>query len=62
MPRKPTRYEERIKVLREQANSGNIKAMEELHKRYHINEIMINDEVVNLKKRFAESLSKWQWN
>jgi len=62
MPKKPTRYQERIKVLREQAKDGNKKAMEELHKRYHINEIMINDEVVNLKERFAGSLSKWQWS
>jgi len=62
MPRKPSGYQERIKVLREQAQDGSMKAMEELHKRYHINEIMINDEVVNLKKRFAGSLSKWQWS
>jgi len=62
MLRKPTKYQERIEVLREQAKDGSMKAMEELHKRYHINEIMINDEVVNLKKRFAGSLSKWQWS
>ena len=61
MPRKPTKYQERIRVLREQAQDGSMKAMEELHKRYHINEIMINDEVVNLKDRFAGSLSTWQW-
>ena len=60
MLRKPTRYQERIKLLREQAKNRNMKAMEELHKRYHINEIMINDEVVNLKERFAGSLSTWQ--
>ena len=61
LPRKPTRYQERIKVLREQARDGNMRAMEELHRRYHINQIMINDEVVNLKDRFAGSLSTWQW-
>ena len=53
MPRKPTRYQERIKVLREQAKHGNMGAMEELHKRYHISEIMINGELVNLRERFA---------
>ena len=57
MPRKPTRYQERIKILREQAKHGNMKAVEELHKRYHINEIMINDEVVNLKNRLARFLN-----
>jgi len=61
MPRKPTRYQERIKVLREQAKDGNKKAMEELHKRYHINEIMLNDEVVNLKERFGGSVDGSQW-
>jgi hypothetical protein len=61
MPKKPTRYQERIKVLREQAQDGSMKAMEELHKRYHINEIMINHELVNLKERFAESVDGSQW-
>ena len=60
MPRKPTGYQKRIKVLRGQAKHGNMKAMQELHKRYHINEIMINDELVNLKERFAGSVSTWQ--
>lgn len=53
MPRKPTPYQERIKVLREQARAGDMGAMEELYKRYHINEIMINNEVVNIKQKFA---------
>ncbi len=53
MAGKPTRYQERIRVLREQARHGEMKAMEELHKRYHINELMINDELVNLKEKFA---------
>jgi len=57
MLRKPTRYQERIKVLREQARDGNMRAMEELHKRYHINEMMINSQLVNLKEKFAGSLS-----
>ncbi len=53
MAGKPTRYQERIRVLREQARHGEMKAMEELYKRYHVNEIMINNELVNLKERFA---------
>ena len=55
MAGKPTKYQERIKVLREQARNGEMKAMEELYKRYHVNEIMINNELVNLKERFAGS-------
>ena len=53
MTRKPTPYQERIKLLREQAKDGNMRAMEELYKRYHINEIMINNELVSLKDKFA---------
>lgn|GEM_PF-964147 len=59
MPRKPSAYQERLKVLRKQANRGSNRAMEELHKRYHINEMMINGEVVNLKNRFVESPSRF---
>lgn len=59
MPRKPTRYQERLKVLRKQANRGSNRAMEELHKRYHINEMMINGEVVNLRDRFVESPTRF---
>jgi len=57
MLRKPTKYQERIRVLREQARNGKIRAMEELYKRYHVNEIMINNELVNLKERFAGSVT-----
>ncbi len=60
MPRKPSKYQERIKVLRKQADRGSNRAMEELHKRYHINEMMINGEVINLKDRFVESPSRFQ--
>ncbi len=59
MPRKPSKYQERIKVLRKQADRGSNRAMEELHKRYHINEMMINGEVINLKDRFVESPSRF---
>ena len=58
MPVKPTRYQERIKVLREQAKDGSMRAMQELHQRYHISEIMINGELVNLKERLGGSLSR----
>ena len=51
--RKPTPYQERVRLLRGQAKDGNMKAMEELYERYHINEIMINDELVNLKQKFG---------
>ncbi len=53
MPGKPTKYQERMRVLREQARNGNMRAMEELYKRYHVNEIMINNELINLKEKFA---------
>ncbi|MGB7061343.1 MAG: hypothetical protein WBF13_03205 [Candidatus Zixiibacteriota bacterium] len=59
MPRKPSKYQERIKVLRKQADRGSNRAMEELHKRYHINEMMINGEVISLKDRFVESPSRF---
>jgi hypothetical protein len=53
MPGKPTKYQERMRVLREQARNGNMRAMEELYKRYHVNEIMINNELINLKEKFT---------
>jgi hypothetical protein len=58
VPVKPTRYQERIKVLRKQAQHGSVKAMAELHKRYHISEIMINGELVNLKQRLGGAVSR----
>ena len=59
MPGKPSKYQERIRLLREQARNGNVRAMEELYKKYHVNEIMINNELVNLKERFAGSATRW---
>jgi hypothetical protein len=59
VPRKPSKYQERIKVLRKQADRGSNRAMKELHKRYHINEMMINGEVISLKDRFVESPSRF---
>lgn len=56
MPRKATKSQERLKVLRERAKHGSMKAMEELHNRYHINQVMINEELVNLKERFGRSV------
>jgi hypothetical protein len=57
--RKLTKYQERIKILRRQAEHGEMGAMEELYHRYHINEIMINGELINLKQRFVESPSRF---
>jgi hypothetical protein len=54
---KPTKYQERIRVLREQARNGNMRALEELYKRYHVNEMMINNELVNLKEMFEGSVT-----
>jgi hypothetical protein len=59
VPEKPTKYQERIRVLREQAKEGSMRAMQELHKKYHISQIMINGELVNLKERFRESMSRY---
>lgn len=56
---KQSKYQERIRFLREQARNGNMRAMEELYKRYHVNEIMINNKLVNLKERFAGSATRW---
>ena len=57
MAGKPTKYQERIRLLLEQARNGKMRAMEELYKRYHVNEIMINNELVNLKERFTGSVT-----
>ncbi|HVP36290.1 MAG TPA: hypothetical protein VMT04_04780 [Terriglobales bacterium] len=54
---KPTKYQERIRVLREQARNSDMRALEELYKRYHVNEIMINNELLNLKEMFAGSVT-----
>lgn len=59
MPIKPTAYQERINILRRQAKHGDMRAMEELYKRYHINEIMINGELVNLKDKTGQSPSRF---
>jgi len=57
MFKKQAEYQERIVKLRRQAKDGSIKAMEELYRRYHINQMMIDGELVNLKQRFVESPS-----
>jgi hypothetical protein len=57
MFKKQAEYRERmVKVLR-QAKDGSTEAMEELYRRYHINQMMIDGELVNLKQRFLESPS-----
>lgn len=53
MSRELAKYQGRIRALHERAKLGNRKAMEELHKRYHINKMMINGKLVNLERRFA---------
>jgi hypothetical protein len=53
MPPRQTKYRERLKILRKEAQRGSTTAMQELYKRYHINKIMINGELVNLKDRFT---------
>ncbi|UCB52770.1 MAG: hypothetical protein JSV10_01375 [Candidatus Zixiibacteriota bacterium] len=55
---KPTKYQKRLKVLRRQAKHGDSKAMEEMYRRYHINAIMIDGELVSLKDRLKESLRR----
>jgi hypothetical protein len=55
VPARPTAYQQRIKILRKQAEQGDKSAMKELHQRYHINKIFINGELLNLKERFVES-------
>lgn len=57
MQRKPTAYEVRGRVLRKRSKRGDMKAMEELYKRYHINQIMVIGKLVNLKQRFGRSPS-----
>ena len=59
MQRKLTSYEVRSRVLRERSKCGDKKAMKELYKRYHISQIMVNGELVNLKQRFGEPSSRF---
>jgi hypothetical protein len=55
VPAKPTAYQQRIKFLRRQAKRGNTTALEELYRRFHINKIMIDGQLLNLKEKFVES-------
>jgi hypothetical protein len=55
VPAKPSAYQQRIKILRRQAEEGDKSALKELHHRYHINKIFINGELLDLKERFVES-------
>lgn len=52
---KPTPYQKRLKVLRAEAERGSLQAVEELHRRYHINRLMINGELVRLKDKLVQS-------
>ena len=58
MPQKRTAYQERMKVLLREAKLGSPKAMGELYERYHVNRLMIKGELVDLKNRLTQSLSK----
>jgi hypothetical protein len=57
MFKKQAEYRERFVKLHRQAKDGSPKAMEELYRRYHINQMMIDGELVNLKQRFADPWS-----
>jgi hypothetical protein len=57
MLKKQSEYRERIAKLRRQAENGSTKAMEELYRRYHINQMMIDGQLVNLRQKFVESPS-----
>jgi hypothetical protein len=58
MLKKPSKYQKRLEKLRRQAQGGSTKAMEQLYSKCHINQIMINGELVDLKRRFADSPSR----
>ena len=59
MSPKPTAYQERMKAVLREARLGSLKAMGELYERYHVNRLMIKGELVDLKSRFTQSLSKY---
>ena len=58
MAPKPTNYQKRFGVLRAEAERGSVRAMQELHHRYHVNRLMIKGELVSLKDRLKESLRR----
>jgi hypothetical protein len=58
VPQKRTAYQERMTMLLREAKLGSSKAMGELYERYHVNRLMIKGELVDLKNRLTQSLSK----
>lgn len=58
MAPKPTTYQKRFGVLRAEAERGSMKAIQELHQRYHVNRLMMNGELVSLRDRLKESLRR----
>jgi hypothetical protein len=58
MPPKPTTYQKRFRLLRAEAGRGSMRAMQELHQRYHVNRLMMNGELVSLEDRLKESLRR----
>lgn len=47
-------YRERMRILRKEAECGSWEAMEELYRRYHINKMMIGNQIVDLKNKFGD--------
>lgn len=58
MPPKRTAYQERMQTLLREAKLGSPKAMVELYERYHVTRLMIKGEIVDLKNRLTQSLSR----
>jgi hypothetical protein len=58
MAPKPTAYQKRFRVLRAEAERGSMRAMQELHQRYHVNRLMMNGELVSLKDKLQQSLRR----
>jgi hypothetical protein len=51
-------YKERMGALLREAQSGSRKAMQELHRRYHINKMMIEGRLVDLAGEEAEGIGR----
>lgn len=52
---KRTSYQERMKTLLREAQGGRTEAMKELYRRYHINKMLIDGQMVDLKTKFQRS-------
>ncbi len=56
MAEKRLTYRERFKILRSEAEGGSARALEELYQRYHVNKMMINGQLVDLKRRLQGTI------